>query len=108
MRLLWITLWYDKEDGDLTAKIKIINNTVDTSKAGTYTVIYKVTDKSGDSVTKTISVMVKKEKQILLANSDIKTGESTNIMLGGMMTVISFVGVVMAFVLQRRKSEYRW
>jgi len=49
--------------------------------------------------------MVKKEKQILLANSDIKTGESTNIMLGGMMTVISFVGVVMALALQRRKSE---
>lgn len=74
---------YDKEDGDLTAKIKIINNTVDTSKANTYTVIYKVTDKSGDSVTKTITVTVKKEEQIPLANSDIKTGESTNIILGG-------------------------
>lgn len=78
---------------------------VDTSKAGTYTVTFKVTDKDGASVTKTITVTVKKEEQIPLTNSDIKTGESTNIMLGGMMTVISFVGMVMAFVLQRRKSE---
>ena len=34
----------DKEDGDLTDKIEVINNTVDTSKAGTYTVTYKVKD----------------------------------------------------------------
>lgn len=96
---------YDQEDGDLTAKIKIINNMVDTSKAGTYTVTFKVTDKDGASVTKTITVTVKKEEQIPLTNSDIKTGESINIMLWGMMTVISFVGVVMALALQRRKSE---
>ncbi len=71
------------EDDNLTAKIKIINNTVDISKVGTYTVIYKVIDKDGASVTKTITVTVKKEEQIPLVNSDIKMGESTNIILGG-------------------------
>lgn len=69
------------EDDNLTAKIKIINNTVDTSKVGTYTVIYKVIDKDGASVTKTITVTVKEEKQIPLANLDIEMGESTNIIL---------------------------
>ena len=54
----------DKEDGDLTDKIEVINNTVDTSKAGTYTVTYKVTDSNGASVTKTITITVKdKDKE---------------------------------------------
>lgn len=35
----------DKEDGSLTDRIEVINNTVNTSKVGTYTVTYKVTDK---------------------------------------------------------------
>ena len=37
---------YDKEDGDLTHKIKIDGN-VDTTKSGTYEVKYKVTDSDG-------------------------------------------------------------
>ena len=49
----------DTEDGDLTDKIEIVHNDVDTSKAGTYTVTYKVTDSEGASVTKTITVTVK-------------------------------------------------
>lgn len=53
----------DKEDGDLTAKIEVINNTVDTSKAGTYTVTYKVTDCNGASVTKTITITVNDKEQ---------------------------------------------
>ncbi len=36
----------DKEDGDLTSKI-IIEGTVDTTKAGTYTLVYKVKDSKG-------------------------------------------------------------
>ena len=50
----------DKEDGDITLTIEnVIENTVDTSKVGTYTVIYKVTDSNGASATKTITVTVK-------------------------------------------------
>lgn len=54
----------DKKDGDLTDKIEIIENTVDTSKAGTYTVTYKVTDKDGASATKTITVVVKDKEDV--------------------------------------------
>ena len=49
----------DKEDGDITKKVEVLSNNVDTSKAGTYTVIYKVTDSKGASSTKTITVTVK-------------------------------------------------
>ena len=46
----------DEEDGNLTSNIEILNNTVDTSKAGTYEVTYKVTDSKGASTIKTIKV----------------------------------------------------
>ena len=50
----------DKEDGTITlTKDNIIANNVDTSKAGTYHVTYKVTDKNGASAEKTITVTVK-------------------------------------------------
>lgn len=49
----------DKEDEDLTDKIEIVTNTVDTSKAGTYEVTYQVTDTAGATATKTIKVVVK-------------------------------------------------
>lgn len=48
----------DKEDGDITSSIEVIENIVDTTKAGTYKVVYKVTDSQGASVTKTIKVTV--------------------------------------------------
>lgn len=49
----------DAEDGDLTPAIEIVENEVDTSKSGVYTVTYQVTDSNGVSVTKTIKVTVK-------------------------------------------------
>ena len=49
----------DPEDGDLTNKIEVIENTVNTKVAGTYKVTYKVTDSANQSVTKTIKVIVK-------------------------------------------------
>lgn len=51
----------DKEDKDLTDKIEIIKNDVDTTKAGVYEVVYKVTDSQGASVTKTITVTVEEK-----------------------------------------------
>ena len=51
----------DKEDGDITKDIEVISNNVDTSKAGTYEVTYKVTDSQEASVTKTITVTVKEK-----------------------------------------------
>ena len=48
----------DAEDGNLTDKIEILNNEVDTTKPGKYEVTYKVTDRKGASYTKTITVTV--------------------------------------------------
>ncbi|WP_270520092.1 S-layer homology domain-containing protein, partial [Paraclostridium sordellii] len=51
----------DHEDGDITNKIEIIENTVDTSKAGLYKVVYKVTDSQGATANKTINITVKEK-----------------------------------------------
>ncbi len=51
----------DAEDGDLTDKIVITKNTVDTSKAGKYTVVYEVTDSHGTRVVRTIYVTVQQK-----------------------------------------------
>lgn len=50
----------DKEDGDITKSIKVISNNVNTSKEGTYKVIYEVKDKHGNVTTKEITVTVSK------------------------------------------------
>ena len=49
---------YDKEDGDLTSKVIVKENNVNTSKAGTYKVVYKVSDSDKNTVTKEIKVTV--------------------------------------------------
>lgn len=49
----------DREDGDLTSKVEVLKNTVDTTKAGNYEVTYRVTDSKGASATKTVKVTVK-------------------------------------------------
>ena len=70
----------DKEDGDITKSIEVISNNVDTSKAGTYKVIYKATDSQGASVTKAITVTIKeKETQKPAMDTDKKpTGTDTD------------------------------
>ena len=52
----------DKEDGDITKDIKVIENNVDTEKSGDYKVIYKVTDSEGASKTKEINVKVNEKE----------------------------------------------
>lgn len=54
----------DKEDGNISKDVKVVENTVNTSEAGTYIVKYEVTDKQGAKVTKTINVIVEKLKII--------------------------------------------
>ena len=53
----------DKEDGDLTSKIKVVENIVDVNKASEYKVIYSVTDKKGATTTKDIKVTVKEKSE---------------------------------------------
>lgn len=42
----------DKEDGDLTDKIKVLKNTVNINKSSEYVVLYCVTDKNGATTKK--------------------------------------------------------
>ncbi|MBC1557014.1 immunoglobulin-like domain-containing protein [Listeria seeligeri] len=58
---------YDTEDGDLTKEIKVIENTVDTSKEGIYSVTYEVTDSYGKTTSKTIKVNVLNEAPVISA-----------------------------------------
>ncbi len=54
---------HDKEDGDLTSHIVVLSNNVNTTKVGTYSVLYRVVDKEGNIAKKQILVEV-------LPNSD--------------------------------------
>ena len=69
---------YDAEDGDLTSKIEVIQNTVKTNTAGEYQVTYKVVDSSSQEVTRSIKVTVKPNKVpiIEVENKTITVGDS--------------------------------
>ena len=99
----------DEEDGNLTSNIEILNNTVDTSKAGTYEVTYKVTDSKGASTIKTIKVnvieegiMVDPDQSDHNQTSDkdkteeihnIETGDNTNFILLGVLFIFSGIDI---------------
>ena len=53
----------DAEDGDLSAAIEVVKNTVDLAKPGVYEVTYRVTDRAGAFATKTITVTVQEKTQ---------------------------------------------
>ena len=74
----------DKEDGDITSKIKVIENTVDTTKVGEYKVVYKVTDSQGASVSKTIKVVVRSNEKPEIKAEDVvlKVGDKFDAMSG--------------------------
>ncbi|MBC1500953.1 DUF5011 domain-containing protein [Listeria weihenstephanensis] len=61
----------DSEDGDLTSKVEVTANNVDTNKVGTYHVSYSVTDSDGNKTTKTITVMVTSNNAPVIEASDI-------------------------------------
>lgn len=60
----------DKEDGNLTDKVEVIKNTVDTSEIGEYEVTYKVVDSYNQKVEKTIKVSVVKDRDPVINASD--------------------------------------
>lgn len=59
----------DKEDGDITDKVKVVKNTVNTKRIGEYKVIYSVEDSKGASAIKEIKVIVT-NKNIVSNNGD--------------------------------------
>ncbi|MBC2164653.1 immunoglobulin-like domain-containing protein [Listeria booriae] len=48
----------DKEDGDISTSLEVLENTVDTSAVGVYSVTYSVTDSRGKNTQKTISITI--------------------------------------------------
>ncbi|WP_338631904.1 immunoglobulin-like domain-containing protein [Clostridium baratii] len=75
----------DAEDGNITKDIKVIENTVNTNKPGTYKVVYEITDSQGIKTKKTITVtVVNKNKPVINESNDTTnnnkpiTNESTS------------------------------
>lgn len=99
----------DAEDGDLTDKIVITKNTVDTSKAGKYTVVYEVTDSHGTRVVRTIYVTVQQkttdtDKEDSNKNSTKDTAQTstqTNVMAWSVLGIAS-LGALLALLFKRK------
>lgn len=73
----------DREDGDITDKVEVIENNVDMSKAGKYKVTYKVTDSDGACTVKTINVTVKAKapvKPVDPPSDKPKTGDESTLL----------------------------
>ena len=70
----------DAEDGNITSKITVTENTVNNTKAGTYKVTYSVTDSNNNTVTKSINVVVKENNAPVINASDkvIYVGDTFN------------------------------
>ena len=116
----------DKEDGTIAlTKDNIIANDVDTSKAGTYHVTYKITDKNGASTEKTITVTVKEKttnkpvspQQPQKPNkpttstkpseqkNPVKTGDITNVVLFASMFAGSTGALAVLFGKKRKRNK---
>ena len=116
----------DNEDGTITlTKDNIVANDVDTSKAGTYHVTYKVTDKNGASTEKTITVTVKEKgtnkpvspQQPQKPNkpttptkpsgqkNPVKTGDMTNVGLFASMFAGSTGALAFLFGKKRKRNK---
>ncbi|WP_239254662.1 immunoglobulin-like domain-containing protein [Listeria ilorinensis] len=66
----------DKEDGDLTAALKVLTNDVNTKVPGTYHVTYQVTDSDGNQATFEQTVIVTHAPTIEASDQTIQQGAS--------------------------------
>lgn len=106
----------DNEDGDLTSKIKVIRNAIDTKKAGTYEVTYQVTDSQGATATKTVKVTVKavpvnpdtdKPNTNKPSNDkgSVETGDRNNLLLWEAMLIGSSILLLYSRYRKKRKTN---
>lgn len=106
----------DNEDGDLTSKIKVIRNAIDTKKAGTYEVTYQVTDSQGATATKTVKVTVKavpvnpdtdKPNTNKPSNDkgSVETGDRNNLLLWEVMLIGSSILLLYSLYRKKRKTN---
>lgn len=74
---------YDAWDGDVTNKLKVSENNVNTSKAGNYTVTYKATDSENNDAIKSITVTVLSSKPVIYASDiTVNMGNTINLLDG--------------------------
>lgn len=114
----------DAEDGDLTDRIEVLSSQVDTSRAGTYQVVYSVTDSQGETVTKTVTVTVKGKavSQGQNQNSNpaanqtktenqktqvqaVQTGDHTNVYVWSAVLIISMAGAAVCILYKRKTYQ---
>lgn len=97
----------DEEDGDITDKVVILKNEVDTTKPGKYEVTYKVTDSGGASYVKTIKVTVKEKAPAPSKDNNKtttvapKTGDSTNV--SAVIALLAVSGIALLALLKKKK-----
>lgn len=107
----------DIEDGNITSKIKVVSNNLDTSKIGVYTVIYEVTDSSNTKTTKTRKITVKERqtKNGLFSYNATKQIQNDTFEVSGFLAITGMnnargTGVKHYFILQNEltSQEYRF
>ena len=104
----------DSEDGNITNKIKIESNNVNTSKLGTYEVKYSLTDSYGDTVYKTIKVNVinRTESNALFMFNGLKQLENNKFNFSGFIAIKGMdnknIKQELIFVHETTKKEYKF
>ena len=93
----------DQEDGE-NVKLEVIKNTVDTTKAGTYEVVYKAADSDGATSTKTIKVTVKAKTTIAPNIDTPETGDQTSLGMFACLLAVSSLSIAMLAILNRKRS----
>lgn len=92
----------DALGNDITEKIEVVENTVDTSKEGEYKVVYKVADDNGKEATREIKVTVTKNEEGKKPGIDIKHEEDNNkpgaIPKTGGTNVIYYIGIALILI----------
>lgn len=92
----------DALGNDITEKIEVLENTVDTSKEGEYKVVYKVADDNGKEATREIKVTVTKNEEGKKPGIDIKHEEDNNkpgaIPKTGGTNVIYYIGIALILI----------
>ena len=102
----------DTEDGDITTKIVVSENKVDTTKPGTYNVTYTLTDSYGDSVSKMIKVTVLKieESDALFMYNSLKHVKDNTFEFSGFIGIKGMdnkdINSKLIFVNQNTNKEY--
>ena len=118
----------DAEDGDLSAAIEVVKNTVDLAKPGVYEVTYRVTDRAGAFATKTITVTVQERTQeqpttpVIPTTPDegsgsghtesnvnqntviVQTGDEMSILAWSSIAMISLAGMILMFFKKKAKQ----